>query len=119
MRAPIFEGRKERSVSACGNCSVQSYNDSLTISARRRKHQANHTCCEQTTIEDGAYEKNANICRLRDLYFRNGLRSRSNKESGFYSSCGDYRFRASRRAIKYFGRRRRRAMYDGIHTNAR
>jgi hypothetical protein len=48
------------------------------VFACRRKHRGDDRCWEDSQSRDRNYEKNANICRLRNLYFRNSLRQRGN-----------------------------------------
>jgi hypothetical protein len=66
-----------------------------------------------------SYEKVANIYRLRNLYLRNGLRSRSNTEPDFHPSWVNHLCRTSRRAIKQRRGRDRRTLHDGVHSNPR
>ena len=61
----------------------------------------------------------ANIYRLRNLYLRNGLRSRSNTEPDFHPSWVNHLCRTSRRAIKQRRGRDRRTPQDGVHSNPR
>jgi hypothetical protein len=63
--------------------------------------------------------KVANICRLRNLYLRNGLRSRSNTESDAHLSWVNHLCRTSRRAINQRRRRDRRTLHGGVHFNPR
>src|SRR5580658_4724018 len=88
--APNLKSTKKRrsTLAVIVNSFARPRNDSLTISAGQRKPQPNHKCCAGNDPNESSYEKNANICRLRNFYFWDSFRSRGNSEPDFRPSRG-------------------------------